>query len=277
MGQTSFAVAFLGGLAALFSPCAAMLLPSFFAFVFTRTSTMVGRLLLFTAGLLATMVPLGLVAGQFGQALPTSTQNLLRIGAVVLVVLGLVTASGWSPRVPTLQHRSANPAAPLAVFVLGASYGLASGCTGPILGSVLTLAALGGSSLLAGLLMATYALGMALPLVVICLLWNRFRLGERTWLKPRPVVLGPIHTTVSQLASGLVFAALGVFLLATGGQVGGIFDATRQYGLENRLASWGADLGMLGGIGVLVILVALAGVLAWVWLDERVGQDEFHE
>ena len=56
MAQTSFAVAFLGGLAALFSPCAAMLLPSFFAFAFTRTGTLVGRIALFFVGLLATLV-----------------------------------------------------------------------------------------------------------------------------------------------------------------------------------------------------------------------------
>lgn len=271
MGQVSFAVAFLGGLAALFSPCAAMLLPGFFALAFNRTSTMVGRLLLFGAGLLAAMVPLGLAAGRIGQALPTSTATLLRWGAVLLVVLGLVTASGWSPRLPSLPRRTGNPAEPLAMLLLGAGYGLAGGCTGPILGSVLTLAAVGGSPLLAGLLMATYCLGMLLPLTLLCLLWNRFRLGERRWLRPRPVTLGPVHTTVTQLVSGLVVTVLGLGLLLTGGQVGGVLDATSQYHLENRLASWGSGLGLLGGVGVLAVVVVLAGVLAWAWFDERDG------
>ena len=144
MAQTSFAVAFLGGLAALFSPCAAMLLPSFFAFAFTRTGTLVGRIALFFVGLLATLVPLGLAAGSLGRALPVDVATLLRIGAVLLIGLGALTLTGRSLPVPGLRA-GADPASPLAIVVLGASYGLASGCTGPILGSVLTLAALGAS------------------------------------------------------------------------------------------------------------------------------------
>ncbi|MGO4958150.1 cytochrome c biogenesis protein CcdA [Luteococcus sp. Sow4_B9] len=279
MGQTSFAVAFLGGVAALFSPCAAMLLPSFFAFAFSRTGTMVGRLVLFLIGLLLTMVPLGLAAGSLGQALISDTATMLRWGAVLLVVLGLVTASGWSLPVPGLPSRArANPAAPLAIVALGASYGLASGCTGPILGSVLTLAAMGGSPVLAAMLMSVYALGMALPLMVISLLWERFRLGEKQWLKPRPVRLGPVNTTLSQLLSGLIFVALGLFLLVTGGQAGGLLDATQQYNLENTLSRWGRSM---GDLPIVLLLVALSGLLAWLWLAERdrqgVRQDGSHD
>ncbi|MEL4357808.1 MULTISPECIES: cytochrome c biogenesis CcdA family protein [unclassified Luteococcus] len=267
MGQTSFAVAFLGGLAALFSPCAAMLLPSFFAFAFNRTGTMVGRLLVFLTGLLAVMVPLGVAAGSLGQLLVRDAALLIRIGAVVLVLLGLVTAAGISLPMPGLSRRGGtNPASPLAILALGASYGLASGCTGPILGSVLTLAALGGNPLVAGLLMAVYALGMALPLMLLSLLWERLRLAERGWLRPRSVSLGPVHTTVSQLVTGLVFVALGVFLLFTGGQTGGLLDATSQFRLENRLAAWGRSL---GDLPVVVLLIALAGGLTWLWLAER--------
>ncbi|MEL4505606.1 cytochrome c biogenesis protein CcdA [Luteococcus sp. H138] len=267
MGQTSFAVAFLGGLAALFSPCAAMLLPSFFAFAFNRTGTMVGRLLLFLTGLLAVMVPLGLAAGSLGQVLARDAGTLLRIGGVVLVVLGLVTAAGLSLPMPGLARgRRTDPATPLAILALGASYGLASGCTGPILGSVLTLAAMGGKPLLAGLMMAVYALGMALPLMLISLLWDRFRLGERAWLRPRPLGLGPVHTTVSQLVTGLVFVALGIFLLVTGGQSGGLLDATSQFHLENRLATWGRSI---GDLPLAIGLIALVGGLTWLWLGER--------
>lgn len=267
MQQTSFVVAFLGGAAALFSPCAAMLLPSFFAFAFGRFGTLVGRCLLFLAGLLCTMVPLGALAGSLGSALPVDPQQLLRIGAVVLVVLGLVTASGWSLPVPgRTGARRIDPAAPLAIWALGASYGLATGCTGPILGSVLTMAAMGGSVVRACALMAVFALGMVVPLFVLAVAWERFGLSRRAWVRPRPVTLGPLRTTVAQLVTGLVFVALGVFLLATGGQAGGLFDAERQYRLENWIH--GVD-GLGASLAVLLVVVALVGLLAWAWLDER--------
>ncbi|GAB2484765.1 cytochrome c biogenesis CcdA family protein [Luteococcus sediminum] len=264
--QTSFAVTFLGGLAALFSPCAALLLPSFFAFAFSRTLTMVGRLLLFLAGLLATMVPLGMAAGALGSALPVDPARLLKVGAVVLVLLGLVTASGASLSLPGLRGQAKDPAHPLAILALGASYGLASGCTGPILGSVLTLAAMGASPVLAALLMATYSLGMTLPLMVLSLLWQQVGPSARGWLRPRPVQLGRARTTVGQLVTGLVFVALGVFLLVSGGQAGSVLDAQGQYRLENRLHGIGQAL---GDWPVLVLVIALVGVLTWIWLGER--------
>lgn len=264
--QTTFAVAFLGGLAALFSPCAALLLPSFFAFAFSRTLTMVGRLVLFFVGLLSTMVPLGLAAGALGSALPVDPALLLRGGALVLVLLGLVTASGASLALPGLRGRAQDPAHPLAILALGASYGLASGCTGPILGSVLTLAALGANPVRAALLMATYSLGMALPLMVLSLLWQHLGPSARGWLRPRPVQLGPVHTTLGQLVTGLVFVALGIFLLVTGGQAGSLLDAQGQYRLENQLHGMGQSL---GDWPVLVLVVALVGALTWLWLGER--------
>ncbi len=274
MQQTSFVVAFLGGVAALFSPCAALLLPSFFAFAFTRTGTLVGRCVLFWFGLLCTMVPLGVLAGSLGQALPINPQQLLRVGAVVLLALGLVTAAGFSLRLPGAGTRAnrLDPATPLATWTLGASYGLATGCTGPILGSVLTMAAMGGSPVHAALLMATFALGMVVPLFLLALVWDRLGLPRRSWLRPRPVTLGPIGgigpliTTVTQIITGLVFVALGAFLLLTGGTAGGLLDAERQYRLENWIHGLG---GTSAAVAALVGVVLLAGGLAWVWLDER--------
>lgn len=265
MADVGFAVAFLGGLAALFSPCAAMLLPSFFAFTFARTGTLVGRIWLFFLGLLLTMVPLGLAAGSLGRTIFTDTQVMLRIGAVLLIALGLLAASGWSPPMPGLRAR-ANPATPLAIVVLGASYGLASGCTGPILGAVLTVTALGGNPLHAAAMMSVYALGMTLPLLLLSLLWQHFRLAERDWLKPRPLQLGPLHTTVGQALTGLVFVLLGLFLLLSGGQAGALLDATRQYRLEGWLTRVGAGI---GDLPVLLGLSLLAGLLVWLWLGER--------
>ena len=37
-----------------------------------------------------------------------------------------------------------------------------------------------------GVLLVVYALGMAAPMFVLALLWDRFDLGRRRWLRGRP-------------------------------------------------------------------------------------------
>ena len=56
-------VAFAGGLLALLSPCSALLLPAFFAYAFGSTGRLVTRTVIFYAGLIAVLVPVGLGLG----------------------------------------------------------------------------------------------------------------------------------------------------------------------------------------------------------------------
>ncbi|WP_460490688.1 cytochrome c biogenesis CcdA family protein, partial [Corynebacterium nasicanis] len=103
------------------------------------------------------------------------------------------------------------------VFALGTVYGLAGFCAGPLLGAVLTTAAVTGSPLYGGLVLGMYAVGMALPLFVLALLWDRLELGTRAWLRPRAVRLGPLRTTVWALVSGGLFIAIGWLFIASHG------------------------------------------------------------
>lgn len=59
-------MAFTGGPLALLSPCSALLLPSFFAYSFPSRQTLVARTLLFYAGLVTVLVPIGLGVGALG-------------------------------------------------------------------------------------------------------------------------------------------------------------------------------------------------------------------
>ena len=166
-----FAGSFLGGLAALLSPCAAMLLPSFFAYAFGDVKgRLVARTGAFYLGMLLTLVPMGLGAGALGALLITHRQSLAPGGGVVLILLGLVTALGI--RIPMPGLRSSGGTSLLAVIAMGAVYGLAGACTGPLLGAVLTMAAVGGSPLNGALLLACFEAGMVVPLLVLAWLWQ---------------------------------------------------------------------------------------------------------
>lgn len=59
---------------------------------------------------------------------------------------------------------------------------MAGFCAGPILGGVLTVAAIDGAPLHGGLLLAVCAIGMTLPMFVLALLWDPVALrGSRAW------------------------------------------------------------------------------------------------
>ena len=84
-------------------------------------------------------------------------------------------------------------------------------------GIVLIVSAAGGSAAYGGLLMGTYALGMAVPLFIMALIWDRLHLGRRRWLRGRTLTIGPFTTHTTNLISGLLFTGIGILFLTTDG------------------------------------------------------------
>ena len=217
MVEIGFAGAFLGGVFTLLSPCAVLLLPAFFAYVFGSGRTVLARTGVFLLGLLATLVPLGAGAGALGAALVAHRGLLISLGATLVIGFGVLQTLGVSWRLPGIAGRAGAPTSPTAVFVLGASYGLAGTCSGPILGSMLAYAAFSASPMYAGMLFFWYALGMVVPLLLLALAWDRFGLADARWLRPRAVTFGPVDTTVLNLVSGLAMITIGLVLLLSEG------------------------------------------------------------
>ncbi|MFF6775867.1 cytochrome c biogenesis CcdA family protein [Streptomyces sp. NPDC012637] len=257
--------AFLGGLLALLSPCSALLLPAFFAYSMETRAKLVARTGIFYAGLATTLVPLG-AAGSFAGRLFYGHRDLLvALGGWTIVVLGVLQILGLgfaSRRVSEVSGRI-RPTTALSVYALGLVYGLAGFCAGPILGSVLTVAALSGSPAYGGLLLAVYALGMAVPLFVLALLWERYELGRRRWLRGRPVRVGRFEAHSTSLLSGFFFVVLGALFLVFDGTTAlpGLLSVDDSFAVEERVAALGRSV---PDWALLVAVVAVVGaVLAW--------------
>ncbi|OEJ95298.1 cytochrome c biogenesis CcdA family protein [Streptomyces thermolilacinus] len=231
MTNVGYLAAFLGGLLALVSPCSALLLPAFFAYSIDSRARLLARTGIFYAGLATTLVPLGAAGSLAGRFFYGNRDLLVTTGGWLIIVLGVaqVLGMGFAPRRLAEASGRIRPTTAVSVYALGMVYGLAGFCAGPILGGVLTVAALGGSAVYGGLLLAVYALGMAVPLFVLALLWERYELGRRVWLRGRVVRLVrpgqsgwpgrlsrvELHTT--SLLSGAFFVLLGVLFLAFDG------------------------------------------------------------
>ncbi|WP_036542095.1 cytochrome c biogenesis CcdA family protein, partial [Nocardia cyriacigeorgica] len=219
--------AFAGGTLALLSPCAALLMPAFFASTIGSGPRLLLHGAVFYVGLLTVLVPVGVGAGALGTLFVTHRQAIVLVASLVLVVLGAAQALGFGfdparllPAGADLHAQAASKTGLVKTVLLGAASGIAGFCAGPILGAVLTLAAARGDTLAAGVMLAVYGAGMVLPLLLIAALWQRLGARGRRFLRGRSfTVLGrELHTT--SVVTGLLIVGVGVLFWTTNGLVG---------------------------------------------------------
>lgn len=273
MVEASLLAAFFGGLLSLFSPCSALLLPAFFAYAFGSGKELIGRTAVLYLGLCTTLVPLGMGISAVSSLFYGEREVLILVAGVVVIALGIVQILAGSslPSGPLGRLRGLAPRGDSAgaVYALGAVYGLAGFCSGPILGAVLTVAAFSGDPLRGALLLALYALGMAAPLFLLALLWDRLRLGERRWLRGRELKLGPLRVHTTNLVSGLMFVALGIVFIFYEGTsaLEGFYERTGIAGLA--LAAEGRLGALSRGVPDWLALAALATLVVAALLIHR--------
>jgi len=274
--------AFAGGVLAVLTPCAALLLPAFFA----STVGAGPRLLLhggvFYAGLLLVLVPLGVGAGALGTLFVTYRQSIVLFASILLVALGIAQLLGLGfdparllPGGQQLQSRAASKTGLAKTLLLGAAGGIAGFCAGPILGAVLTLAAARGDVISAGLLLALYGAGMVVPMFIIAALWRRLGTRGQRALRGRPVrVLGrELHTT--SIITGMLIIAVGGLFWTTNGLVGApeLLPLSAQAWLQGSAAVLANPV-----LDVAVVLAVAASIIT-IWALRRrralrVGRDE---
>ncbi|TDC85691.1 cytochrome c biogenesis CcdA family protein [Actinomadura sp. 7K507] len=271
-----YLAALLGGVLTLFSPCSALLLPAFFAYSFTERTRLVARTAVFYLGLCATLVPLGAAGALAGRLFYGHRDLLIGIGGWTIIALGVAQIAGLgfgSTRLQGLAARRGRAGSALSVGLLGAVYGLSGFCAGPLLGGILTVSAVGSSPLYGASLLAVYALGMAVPLFVLALLWDRYDLGRRRALRGRPVKLGPLRVHSTSLVGGLFFIVLGAVFLAFDGTsaLPGLLAPDAEFAMEESVSRIGTAVPDGRFLGALAAVAAAAAV-AFLWRGLREDQ-----
>lgn len=260
-GQIGLAGAFLGGLLALLSPCAALLLPSFFAFTYDGVGSLVSRTGLFFVGLVAVLAPLGAGVAALGSLFTVHRQTVTAVGAVVIIVFGLAMifgrGFGFGP-LSGLADR-VQVAGPLSTIALGAVYAFAGFCSGPLLGAVLTVGLTSGQPVYGALVMAAYAAGMTMPLLVLAALWPRLGPRFRRVLRGRDVRLGRFTFHTTSVISGIALIAIGVLIWVTEGtaSLGAPVGADTQLRWQSAIADWAGRVSNLEMVAALVAVLVV--------------------
>lgn len=176
---------FVAGVLSFFAPCTYALIPVYIglmtdengdypSFKLGILTVKVGALintLAFVAGLSVAFIILGFGAGVLGGVIYSPW--VTTIGGAFIVLLGLQQLDLL--KLPSFINikaiRIKNKGVGIVkIFLTGLAFSLGwTPCVGPILGAVLLTSATSGQALYGGLLMTVYALGLALPFIVMAI------------------------------------------------------------------------------------------------------------
>lgn len=257
--------AFAGGVITLLSPCSVMLLPAFFSYAFTSPTKLLARTGVFYLGLITTLVPIGVLAGSVGAFVNDNRSMVVTVASWIVIALGVVMVAGITIPLPGSSNADGHDAtSTTSVYALGTVYGIAGVCAGPLLGSVLTLATVGGSAAHGGLVLLVFAAGMVVPLIVLALVWDRLP-WVRVLVRPRGFRIGPWSNTWTGLIGGALTIGVGVLLLVTEGTatLGGVLTVDDQFRLEEWVAGWSE------GVPDGAFVAGAVAVLVGVWMLRR--------
>ncbi|MBI4438326.1 cytochrome c biogenesis protein CcdA [Candidatus Woesearchaeota archaeon] len=220
----SFAIAFLAGVASLFSPCTIAVLPAFVSFAFKEKRDVAKITGVFFLGFSLSFVTLGILIAYLGKISyvffqNTSTALIQGIG-FLLIAFGVMTFFGKGFRFLNFGIKPRHDFA--GVFLFGAVFAVGwSACSGPIISGILTVAAAFNNYAYSALLLFFYSLGIMIPLFILALAYDRYNLAESRLIKGYELKLTVFGRKLSVHSSsafaGLLLIALGLLFLINKG------------------------------------------------------------
>jgi len=179
--------AFIAGVLTFLAPCTLPLVPGYLSFISgtslesrkdpekskeARWKIFINGLF-FVVGFSLVFIALGVLAGLIGSSLARYQLWLARLGGVFVIVFGLfmmniLKISSFNEekrfKIPAIFERGKASNS----LVLGAAFGFGwTPCVGPVLGSILLLAASSATVVTGGLLLLVFSIGLAIPFLAL--------------------------------------------------------------------------------------------------------------
>ena len=225
--EVHLSIAFLAGFISFLSPCVLPLIPGYISYISgtsfdklieKKNNSVIIRTIFFTLGFSFVFIALGSAASFIGSFFLINS-NIFRIIAGLIIIffslqlIGIINFKFLNKDIRVFTDRySHNLAFPILV---GAAFGFGwTPCIGPILGSILTLAAIEESFNKSILLLSFYSLGLAIPFIISGVLIEKFLLISKNFRK---------YITSITKVGGTILLITGIAILTDQLQVLGFF------------------------------------------------------
>jgi len=210
-----------GGVVSFLSPCVLPIVPAYLSVItgldvaevkegdrrhLPRIAWHTG---LFIAGFSSVFILLGLTATALGKGATRHQEFLTRLSGVFVVAMALYMLGSLVLKAPGLyQERRWHPQlsrfGPFAAPVAGVAFGFGwTPCIGPVLGVVLTRAAVAHTATQGAILLFFYSMGLGIPFMATGLAFGRLA-GALNWVKR--------HSTAITASSAVALGFFGVLL-----------------------------------------------------------------
>ena len=208
-------IAFGAGFISFLSPCVLPLIPGYLSFISGQTLEEILEknkirlfpLILFCFGFSTVFILLGASASFLGQ-LFLKNSEILRIMAGAIIIIFSLQLVGFI-NIPLLNldkrfeaRKSSNILFP---YIIGLAFGLGwTPCIGPILGSILALAAIEETLWKALILLSLYSLGLAIPFIFAGYLTQKFLIISKNFRK---------NINIFSKIGGIILLITGILIL----------------------------------------------------------------
>ena len=225
--NTTLSIAFLAGLISFLSPCVLPLIPGYISYISgtsfdkikeKKSNLIFLKTIFFTLGFSFVFIALGSTATFIGQFFLVNSNIFRIVAGIVLIIfslqlIGIINFNFMNKdiRVFTNQYNDSL----FFPLVVGAAFGFGwTPCIGPILGSIITLAALEENIGRGILLLSFYSLGLAIPFIISGILIDKFLLFSKGFKK---------YTSAITKVGGAILLLTGIAILSGQLQILGFF------------------------------------------------------
>ena len=220
-----FVIAFGAGLISFLSPCVLPLIPGYISYISGQSLKEVINskklnffpLILFCLGFSTVFIILGASASFIGQVLLQNSEILRIVAGIIIVIfslqlIGMINISYLNFEKRFNAKESKNILFP---YVIGLAFGFGwTPCIGPILGSILTLAAIEETLIKAVFLLLIYSIGLAIPFVISGLLIQKFVIFSKNFRK---------NINLVSKIGGIILLVTGILILTNQLQILGFY------------------------------------------------------